>query len=326
MSAFSWHWNFYKVLAARNLFLFSLLWGLSGCGASLLDGTTPQGKIAMIEKTNQYLNSGDCTNAIATIEDLYQSEDSDNEVRFAMASAYACEANINFFKLVMDLSSDPAALSTGFFALLAKLFPSQDIPSDKTVTAAKLATDALMAMLKPGMPIDTDEYVNFESFNPGSVVAQDRLDDANAFLLFVSMAGIGALENRYVTVDAGHKPPIPTPLDFWNDETKVTATDCTFASMVVNFADTIGSVAEAVNTPSTKASLITLQAVYQQAIFDACDEGCVTICGIASCAQCPKTLRDRTSCTGVAKDPASCAAAGIAKMVNAAWFGGTAVP
>lgn len=305
----------------------------TGCGAGAFDPSTVEGKRAILDATNIALSNNNCDAAIAQVsKPLYQTQYTDNEVRMITASAYACKANFNFFKFISDLVNENTYLLTGFWGVLAKLFPSKD-RTDYTVESALLATDALMATIKPGAVMLPTSYINTNldktaaNYNLGSVYSSDRLEDANTLLLFVSMAAMGALENRYANIDPlTHKGALPwTTLDSLNSSVIPSGYDgCAYASEVVNFIDTVVAVAK-LATGDVQGSLNTLTLI-TEGLFLGCDQGCKACDPTSSCATCPAALRDRTQCKGVATDPVSCAAAGMINAINATWTLGGAVP
>ncbi|OFZ18953.1 MAG: hypothetical protein A2X94_13470 [Bdellovibrionales bacterium GWB1_55_8] len=284
------------------------------CGTDY-DTSTIDGRRATLDAAQIHLSEGECTEAIEKLEGIYKSASVDNEVRMITASAYACVANVNFFKMIGELVENSPLLGGGaFWSLLAKLFPSPaSDPDDKAVEGAILASDALMATLKPGAVILPESYIDPEGFNPGATLASDRADDANLYLLFVSLAAIGAMENRFGAPDATYLGTLP-----WQagDHVDMETDGCAFASSVLNFVDTVGSVANS-SSPELGAALLTLKTGIADGMDAACTAGCF-VCGLV-CDGCPITLRNRRSCTGLLTDKNSCAAAGIVNLVNASW-------
>ena len=294
----------------------------TACGTSTFDPATPEGKRAIIEATNRHLAAKNCSNAIATIKDLYHSASTDNEVRMIMASAYACGANVNFFKLLGDLQLNAAYLGgQTFWAVMAKLFPATNAADDKTVESALLATDALMAALKPGAVILPSQYINPTSFNPGATVYTDRIEDSNIYLLFVSLAAIGAMENRFAAPDPTLGYMKTTDLPWTMPDSAGMKTDgCAFASELLNFADSLGGVISSAKG-ALKESFSSMSAV-QQLLYQTCEAGCSVPnpgpCNLG-CTACPTALRDRSKCAGTLTDEASCSAAALVNSINASW-------
>ena len=101
---------------------------------------------------------------------------------------------------------------------------------------------ALMAAIKPGAAILTTSLINPTGFNPGSINVADRIDEANSYLVFTSMAAIGGIQNRF-----GNPFPSPSyrkgnPLP-WTNASLVNSDGCAYASAIVNFVDSIGVLA-----------------------------------------------------------------------------------
>jgi hypothetical protein len=299
----------------------------SGCEQSF-DTDSHQGRQGIIDATNIMLSKADCTGALERILPLYASSGTGNDVRMITAAAYGCHAHVNFFKLVGDLAANTGSLSSGlFWNLLAKLFPSVKI-SDRVVEAAGLGSEALFSVLNPGQVILPEFLINVGTQNPGSLVVGDRTNDSNLYLLFLAMAAIGASENRWgnpdpVTFAKGN--PLP-----WSTAATVDDDGCAYASAVVNFADALGV---AVNTVggSMQANFSTLKTFFQDAIYQACDDGCQNVnpgwgaSGCTSpttCEGCPLALRSRSACEEDSDNQASCAAAGIVGFINNSPIGG----
>jgi hypothetical protein len=214
-----------------------------------------------------------------------------------MASTYGCSAGINFFALLGEIVANSGTIVTGgLWAFLAEQFPSTD--EDRVPEAGQLAQDALQSVISPSAVVLSNNLFNTDGFNPGAYAVRDRLDQANAYLFFVEMATIGGLESRY-----GH--PLP-----WTTTASIDEDGCAYASAVVNFADSLTGLSSQ-TTGSLNSAISGMKDAFQSVIYQNCDLGCIA-CGIAGgCPTCPKELRDRTSCTAGATDPASCAAAGL---------------
>ncbi len=296
---------------------------LGACGVPRYDPKSPEGKQAIIDETNSALTAGDCLKAIELIEPLYNSDQTDDEVRLVRASAHGCKANVNFFKFLTDFVSNDLS-GTGFWKTLAKLFPSTSV-TDGIAESGGYAQDALMAILKPGVIVSTPYRVNEDTQNPGTLVPADRTDESNIYMLIVSMATIGTLQNRYSATDTsnylktrvlGYKS---TATDGWAKAVNVDIDGCTFAASVMNMLDSfqqIGASSEKLNKISGTITTLT------SLMNTACEAGCQGIiptgCALAAgtCTVCPVSLRNRNSCTGAVSDKNSCAAAGISYLIN----------
>ncbi|MFL5815127.1 MAG: hypothetical protein ACJ763_16240 [Bdellovibrionia bacterium] len=304
---------------------------MSGCGAPSPDGSTELGKRQIIDQANKALTTEDCATALDLLLPVYNSANSDNEIRMMTASAYACWANINYFKVMGDMVVNAGSLSSGFFNYASKLFPSK-IGADHVAEGSLLSQDALMATTNSGIPILPSGSINAGSYNVGSIYPFDRTDDSNLYLLFTSLAGIGSLQNRYGNPDANFHPQAKLP---WSTPANVSTDGCGYASSVLNFVDAINA-AQNILPSGLKSSLGTVATTLATALDQACDFGCtggnpglpgwqVSGCGFASgCTtdhKCPKTLRNRNSCKAQTTDVNSCAAAGLVNMVNVSPLG-----
>jgi hypothetical protein len=297
---------------------------LSSCGAPSPDGSTELGKRQIIDQANKALTTEDCATALDLLLPVYNSANTDNEIRMMTASAYACWAKINYFKVMGDMVVNLGSLSNGFFNYASKLFPSK-IGADHVTEGSLLSQDALMATIQSGVPILPSGAINSGSYNVGSIYPFDRTDDSNLYLLFASLAGVGSLQNRYGNPDAAFHPQVDLP---WSTPTNVSADGCGYASSVLNFVDAIGA-AQGILPSSVKNSLNSIASNLSTALDLACEAGCTgatplpgwvasgcTFTGCTTDHKCPKTLRNRGSCQAQTSDINSCAAAGIVNMIN----------
>jgi hypothetical protein len=257
---------------------------------------------------------------------VYSSVNSDNEIRVLTASAYACWANINYFKLVGDIVTNSSAIAgSGFWRFASQLFPSS-IGSDHVAEGSLLGQDALLATLRPGVPILPSGAISLGTFNVGSVYSYDRTDESNLYLVFVALAGIGSFQNRYGNPDSSFHPQADLP---WTTPANVTTDGCGYASSILNFVDAINE-AQAIVPQNLKNTLSSISGSLASGIDQACDLGCTggnpgfpgwvaSGCTFSGCTvdhKCPKTLRNRSSCQASTTDVNSCAAAGIVNMIN----------
>lgn len=320
----------------RLFSIFSVLYVIfvaGGCSSNKFDCSTIEGKAAVIDATHLALTAGNCEEAVSTIEGCYNSEHSDNQVRLARASAQACAAGVSdFLGMSADLVSNRLDAVTGegshFWRTATKLFHLTDADTlDDRVEAARLATDALMATIKSGKTISSSYLINEDTDNEGSLRPSDREDDANIFQIYVSTAAIGALQSRYSSPntsswtkgrEVGYKS---TQTDGWEDATKVAGDGCMYAASILNLVDALGEVQPKLSgaLQSSLSNVLSLKS----ALNAACEAGCdgtfpVTGCALASgsCSPCPTSLRNYGSCTGSIADKNSCAAAGIAYLIN----------
>lgn len=332
---------------------------LSACSGTQYDPTTSAGQQAIIDGVNQSLSQSppDCATAISIAQNGIDSASSNDGLRMAAASAYACDANLDFVDFVNNLVNDKGSLvGPGLWPKLASYFPSSPTPgADQVVEGAEFASDLLQSVLSPGALVSSANQLTdskFAQYNPGSALASDRTIDANFYLVLTSMAAIGGLENRYAsTTSPTFELGTSSTLASWDgaDASAVDANGCSYASSIVNFADATGGVATQL-TGSGGDTVQKLQGLYQTVIYAFCDAGCQNMdaatfiskypivaagSGITvgawkpsgagcttTCASCPTTLRDPGSCKQLATDPNSCAAAGIMNMiVNSPNFG-----
>jgi hypothetical protein len=302
-----------RKLFALTALLFAGAPGLVSCSGSL-DASNPLGKQALLDQVNIALSKQDCSTAIGELQGVYNSIQTDNNVRMTMASAYGCSAGINLFKVAGDVANNASNFTgSGFWEFLANEFPSTS--ADRVAESAQLAQDALQSVIDPASVVLPANMYNLKGFNPGALSPLDRVASANSFLFFVSMAGIGAFESRYGNPYPNGKKGNNLP---WSTPAAVTADGCAYASSIVNFVDSIGVLAT-LTTGGLATTLKALQSTFQTGIYAACDQGCNVICGIGHCANCPDALRNRSSCvTGPTAntDPSSCAVTGLVNFIN----------
>jgi hypothetical protein len=291
---------------------------LGGCSVSTPGDSI--NKSGVIDSVNRSLSIQDCGSALQQIQPVYQSSQSDNDIRIATASVYGCFAGIQVLPLIQDLIDFPGDIGgSGIWEFLAKEFPSTTTPSDdKKPQAAMNGLDALFAALKPGIVLIPSTLVNSGTSNPGSILATDRIDDSNSYLPFMSMALIGTLQNRYGKSDSSYHQTVDLP---WTTADQTKGDGCAFASALLSLQDGIKFVSA--SAPSNVATTYgKINTFLSTALDAACNVGCTIICGgSVTCTTCPTNLRDRNSCTGTNTDANSCATAGIIKFVNTSWQG-----
>jgi hypothetical protein len=319
----------------KVLFAWALLLTTAACTVPKYDGGNLQGKAAILDATHVALSSEDCTTAIAAIESLYGSSNTDNEVRMARASAQGCAAGVsNFFSTFGQLVSNADSLGgSGLWETMSKMFWETDADAlDKRITAGGYSTDALMAATKAGSVIAATSQVGGAP-NVGSLLGADREDTANLYLVFISMSQIGALQNRFGSPNASTYKrgqimgKTATNADGWTKATKVDSNACAYAAAILNMIDSIAAVSNALSG-SSKDNFAKITDAFSVAIGAACNEGCKGVAYATGCGftdddcqgtatrPCPLSLHNRNSCTGSTSDRASCAAAGIAKFIS----------
>lgn len=297
---------------------------LTACGSGKnFSCETEEGIHEIVSEVDKALNNQSCAEALALVEVYYpQPSCASDEMRLARASANACAANLNFFKLVDDLTTNDL-VGNELWVTLTKIFPSSLV--DQRVTAGQNALDALFAMRLPGVLSPPEAIVNKSSANPGTLVAGHRTFDANLYSLFVSMSLIGSLQNRYGAPlpnfhrgqKLGKSALFPNG---WESVAAVDVNACTYAGAILTFFDSMSQVGPTIGGSvggSVGTALVTATSALSTVVNNACDAGC-TSCGLpaGSCAVCPIELRNRFSCTGLPTDKASCAAAGLVNFMN----------
>jgi hypothetical protein len=321
---------------------------LQGCGAPTPDDSSANGQQQILDAVDVALSSQQCTTATSLILPLYNSSYSDDAIRMKTASAYGCSAGIDFFGLVGQIVTDSGQLAlsssgTGLWSLMAELFPSQT-GQDYKMEGAFYATDALEAVLNTGVLVLPENQVNAGTSNVGSVLAEDRTIDSNLYLLFVAMAGIGTVESRYGgTLEANFNKGAALP---WTSVAAMNADGCGLAASVLNFFDAIAQAESELPTNLDKTltqlngvtALLDKACAYgcsntspdsdtvvNKAIFDPNSTWVLSGANLGTpCTVCPFSLRNRSSCTGVATDVNSAAAAGLINFLNnsvAGWPG-----
>jgi hypothetical protein len=306
--------------------IFSALVLISAsCSAPPLDGSSALSKRAVFEATSNAITKGDCFTALQTIQPLYESANSDNEVRMMMASAYACHANVRLITMALNLGSNSSRLVGGdFWGLMAELFPSTT--ADRVPESGALASDALMAATIPGWPLVPSMLFNMSTYNVGSLLPGDRVADSNFFLIFTSMATIGGLNSRFGAPDSGSNYDQTTRLP-WQTAAAMDADGCMYASAVLNMIDALSATSGNV-TGTLSTSLLAISDTFSAGIEGACDIGCQNLDPDAggswqasgcttttACSSCPQSLRNRDTCLA-ATDQTKCAAAGIINFIN----------
>ena len=295
---------------------------ITACGSPGYDATNTTANSILIfgavDQVNTSLSTQSCTAALAQIQPLYDSINTNNQIRLATAASYGCAAKVNIFQMLSDLSKASDLGGSGLWKYLVTEFPSVSSPDDKIPTAAGLGTDAAMSAVRPGTLFVPAVEVNASSKNPGSLIYTDRVGDANSYITFLSMSLMGSLLYRNGVPDATtHVKTVPLP---WITAATTVGDGCAFASGLLNFFDGLGSITSS-SPSSVRGAYQTITSYLLSGVDTACALGCAVVCaGASSCTTCPATLRSRASCTGLTTDVNSCAAAGLAKFVNSSWI------
>ena len=283
-----------------------------GCGVPTYSVTAPldpQIEGGLLDLTQSYLTSGSCAAAYSQLQPFYNSANTDNNIRMAMAAVYGCYAKVSIFQILNDMVSSGANFAgAGLWTFMATEFASTANPDDKIPLSAENGTDAILATLNLGTLLDPTDTVNSTSYNPGSLIVSDRTTNANTYLTFMSMALMGSLLSRY-----GVSNSLP-----WTTATSMKGDPCAFVSSVLNFYDGLSYIQT--SAPASVApKYAAISGLLSTGLNAACSAGCTLCGGSVSCTSCPTTLRDRSSCTGLSTDVNSCAGSGIVLFVNASW-------
>jgi len=305
----------------RILDLSFLLFTAAACTAPAYDPSTAVGKKAILEQVHYLLTTSQCDAAIDVIGPLYNSIYTDNEVRMAFASAHACKAELNYFQMVNSIATNPAAYTgAALWQTLTQIF--QSAPGDDRMESTWLATDALQAAIGSGAVVPTLYQINPDTDNVGSLQPGDRTDDSNSYLLFVSMAGIGATQNRYGNPGPSGLKGTDLP---WSTHDLMDEVGCAYAGNIVNMLDGI-NVASSTISGDVGGTLADIYDLFGAAIDNACLFGCTgaDVFGVVfdadcvipgtECQTCPLEVRNRTTCIESTKG--RCAAAGVVRYIN----------
>jgi hypothetical protein len=315
--------------------IFPILFSLS-CGSLTPSVSDPTGQQAILDIANNDLTNSDCGDALSTILPLYNSTYSNNQVRLITASAYGCDAEINFFQVVTNLGLDANTLSTAsLFGYLAQIFPSTT--ADKVVESAGYGMEVLLTTLTTGEVIAPASLINSTSDNPGSLLYSDRIADSNLYMLMMSMATMGGAASRLGNKTTFHPLSSTSPFPWTDNTVSMTTEGCTVAAATQNFLDVLAAEA-LVLSGSASAALQQVEGYISTSSLDAaCEAGCKGTalplpnwkssgCTLSTCGNgghCPAAIRDWNQCKpNVANDPIACASAGVINLLNtgAVWF------
>ncbi len=270
------------------------------------------------------LTKEDCATAITLATTLYDSKYSDNEIRMLYASAHGCNVGLKLYDAIGDLANFNIANPISQFP---KMFPST--VADSRLASANYAQDALQAILNSGTVLAVPDQIYPGTYNVGSDNYVFRSDDANTYLMFISMAEIGTALNRFGSPSATYGQG--TTLQ-WETMAAVkadtTGAACALASAFLNFFDGANS-AFSYLAPSATGSIKAVLTIMQDPLVTQDPiPGRTTFGGNAHClsdgytqAQCTaagQRLRFRGACSE--QDPAASFAAGIIGAVNDLWL------
>ena len=301
--------------------IFSIFF--SGCGVPEMDGGDPAGKQSIIDGTNLLLTGENCDAAVDLIEPLYNSSNTDNEVRLVRASAHGCQAGINYFNVLNALQGGSSSLSgSGLWELLAQTFPSSI--GDSAMESSWFSQDALFATLNSGVVVPEIYQMNAGSYNVGSLQRQDRTSESSAYLVFAAMAAIGTTQNRFGDPDlTTFQKTQDLP---WDSHDNMDESGCAYAGSIVNMLDGIAGISGIVSG-ATATALDNITTTFDTVITLACAFGCEgrapdgtpgldASCTFAAseCTPCPLIMKNRTTCMD--SQLSRCAAAGVVRFIN----------
>ncbi len=167
-----------RLFSVSALGLLGLSLFFNSCG-SYRDIQSDNGKQAVIEEANLYLNSGNCDKAIETLTPLYQSSRTDNEVRMVFSSAYACKAGFSMTRIITNLKG-----SGNIWNIIVSSLYSN-------------GSDGHYANFMEAATILRTTAPN------GSLFAVDRPGDANVYMIFMQLGVISSLISRMGVADSG---------------------------------------------------------------------------------------------------------------------------
>ncbi len=333
--------------------VFGVLFFNSGCGAPAYDITTIEGKAAILDRVHLLLTSADCYDAVSTVEGLYNSKYTDNNVREARAASHACSAGVtDLLTLLNQIIENSSGLAgPGLWKTLTELFFVADTDAvaytdeqrnskhESRMISGWNSSDSLLSIINPGVSISPLNITFPESDNPGSIMVSDRLVNSNLFHIFVAMSIIGNTQARYGA---------PDPTTFargqilgqttgnalgWTLEEYVDEAACGYAGSIVTMLDSMNDVADNL-TSSAKTTMATIASAFGSVIDQACDAGCqglfptganctfaAGVCANSAKQPCLPALRNRKTCAtkdliSDQDDKARCAAAGIASFIS----------
>ena len=269
------------------------------------------------------LTNNDCTTAITLSTLLYNSQYSDNTIRMLFASSQGCNVGIQLYPLITSLGTANFSTPDNMFKSMVQLFPSQ-FALDSKEQSTLLMQDALQSILNPATVVGAPNQVVANAFNIGSDLTRDHTPDANAFLVFTAMAGVGTNLNRngYVAGDnpaaLAFAPDAASALfaagTTWNTKARIkadtTQQGCALASSLYNMFDAIAAVSNLTAGPIKQA--FGLIGLVQSLIIDPAGlNQCTTVDGFTAqqCADAAIRLRFRGAC--LEQDPAASWAAGV---------------
>ncbi len=143
---------------------------LARCGG--YDGYEDEnGRLAVIQQANLYLNSAMCDEAVGILTPLYWSTHVDDEVRMTLASAYACKASFSFPNVISSLKSG----GNDIFSILVKAMYSDG--NDNHLTNFEEAS----------------RYIKETTKVAGNIAAANRTADANLYMILMQSGALSSV-------------------------------------------------------------------------------------------------------------------------------------
>ncbi len=308
---------------AKSINIIFLLCLTSACGGPPYSLNSESDRNELQFDARVALSSGNCIHALDLSKKLFESEYSDNQARMLYASSYGCSAGLAFYDLIDKVGSTD--FSTGLFKALVELFPSS-ASSDSKMQSLQKMQDVLQTVLVPGAIIGAYDRMEINSYNPGSVLYRDRIEDSNVLLLFSSMANIGVSLNRYGNPNPDHTQGIDL-LSIWPNKNAINSdpehASCAIASAMTNFADAVdaikviatGPLGNSLNVISISLNLIMGNSGSANA--KCLSDGYTQV----ECDRAYQRLRYRDSCYEADKNPLAISsyAVGILGGIDAIW-------
>ena len=316
-------WYNTRIKIERKFFLLIACVFLTSCGSGPYDVNNATDRAAMKIDIKQALTKLDCTQALSLSTLLYQSNFVDNDARLLYASAHGCNIGIQLFSLLDNITTSNFGTPNEIIKSLVRIFPSSS--GDSKMQSSWFAQDALQSMLNGVAVIAPADVVQFSPNNKGSVSVQDHTNDANAYLLFIGLAGVGTVLNRYgyapgqsavtLSYKKGQSLPWTTLAAVQTDTTGVA---CALTASFFNMFDGIYTMLSFLSgaTSGQLSSISTLLSGF----FDLAGK---TRCGldgfsVAQCNAAAIRIRYRGACTEQAA--AASFAAGVIGGINGVWL------
>lgn len=277
----------------------------------------------MIFEIRNNLSTMNCASALDLSKQLFDSRYSNNEIRMLYASAHGCNVDIRLYPLIDAISVSDFSTLDAIFKSLVRLFPSRTT-LDSKLQSTWVMQDALQAILDPGVVIGASDQNVINDYNTGSLVARDRTDDGNAFLIFAAMAGVGTSLNRYgynITDDPAALAYAQVLPLTWITQAlikgDISHAGCSLASSLLNMFDAINAVSD-LTSGSISAAFSAIASA--QAVVDLAGETRCTADGftIGQCRVAAQRLRYRDSC--FENDAIASYAAGVIQSINTGWL------